>query len=174
MAVEQYRKDRTVITRDLVTVYKRGERFTYGTMPRVNAEHAIALRDRPGVTWDLQPTPSCRCCGEPAWQNLRCTKHQDRNPCAVEGCQRTTKAGGAVGYREDQWLCSEHWRRYVPPGSRSRKAYNAHFRRGRRQGWPRHRIDAFHRFWDLLIAQVRRASTEGALDETEINRMFGW
>jgi hypothetical protein len=35
-------------------------------------------------------------------------------------------------------------------------------------------VRRFNRFWDGLVARARRESTEGRLDMTEINAMFGW
>lgn len=140
----------------------------------------IAMIDRHP---EVVPMAHCPCCGRTRretrlqrWSarsmtDLRCERHAGRNPCAVDGCQRTT-AGDAPA--SDQWLCSEHWRRYVPPGSRARRAYRRHFRRAKRYGWTPDSISAFHRFWDMLIRQVRRRSAEGHLDVEEINRVMGW
>lgn len=121
----------------------------------------------------LTPAPTCPCCGEPRTRRGRCEKHQDRNPCAIEGCRRTAKAEGR-DLGNDQVVCSTHWRRYVPAGSRARLAYNAHFRRARKLGWDQPRIDAFHRFWDVLIVRIRRLSTEGRIDPAAIDALFGW
>lgn len=121
----------------------------------------------------------CECCGAPAslWiarSNGRCWTHQGRNPCAVEGCTRTTAAPESGRLSSDDWFCAEHWRRYVPPRSRERRLYHRHFRRAKKLGWNDDRIASFHAFWNRLVARVRARATEGHLDETEINRMFGW
>jgi hypothetical protein len=97
----------------------------------------------------------------------------------VEGCQRTSKVPPSGELADDQVICGTHWRAYVPPGSRTRRAYNAHWRRAKRLGrgkyhWTTETADAFHRFWDLLVRRVRRLSTEGRLDEAAIHRLFGW
>lgn len=115
----------------------------------------------------------CHCCGELAWSNGRCTKHQGRNPCALEGCGRTTKVPNNGGLSSDGWICSEHWRRYVPPRSRERRLYHRHFRRAKRLGWSPERRRAFRVYWFRLVARVRERAAGGFLDETEINRMFG-
>ena len=130
--------------------------------------------------------PICACCGDVAFHELtcvrpdpdptkreyRCQKHRDRNPCAIEGCRRTAPADGH--FASDQVICGEHWRRYVPKGSRARRAYLAHFRRAKRYGWTPENIEAWRRLWDLIVAKTRRQSTEGRLDEAEINKMSGW
>lgn len=129
--------------------------------------------------------PTCGVCGE--WTDAfergsiligRCEKHQGRNPCAIEGCKRTRAApqreDGGHYLRDDQWLCHDHWRRYVPPRSRMRRAYHAHFRRAKRQGWTDANRIAFWRFWDQLVRLARRRSTEGHIDKAEIDRLMGW
>lgn len=124
--------------------------------------------------------PACRCCGEAAMffirahpETFRCRKHEKRNPCIVDGCSRTVTAEG-VPLSNDQFICSEHWRRYVPPGSRARRTYNAHVRRMKKKGYTLQRHRAWIRFWDTLVLMVRRRSTEGRIDMAEIDRMFGW
>lgn len=121
----------------------------------------------------------CECCGCVAWRgheadglHPRCHQHLDRNPCAIEGCRRTAAARGRLA--NDQVICGEHWRRYVPRGSRARTAYLAHFRRAKRFGWTDESIAAFRRLWDRIVARARRQSIEGRIDEAEINKMFGW
>jgi len=134
--------------------------------------------------FEVVPGPGCACCGE-RWRTMysavdgsyRCEKHLGRNPCAIEGCKRTCAAEGRYG--SDQWLCSEHWRRFVPPHSPMRRAYHRFFREAKKHGWGRRgrgvRLDyRFRLFWTALVRRARRAATEGHLDETEINRMFGW
>jgi hypothetical protein len=130
--------------------------------------------------------PICACCGDVAFRDLtcvradadptlreyRCRKHRDRNPCAIEGCTRTRAANG--DYANDRTLCSEHWRRFVPPRSKLRRAYHAHWRRAKKLDWSPKRVRAFDRFWATLVARARRQSVEGRLDMTEINKMFGW
>lgn len=108
----------------------------------------------------------------------RCEKHAERNPCAIEGCRRSTEAprnsAGQLHLANDQWLCSEHWRRFVPPRSKRRRAYHAFFRRARRDGWTPKLERRFWRFWDTLVASARQRATEGFVDEAAINRLFGW
>lgn len=129
-------------------------------------------------TFFLTPVPSCRCCGEPAWANLRCTKHQDRNPCVVEGCKRTRKANGYLSDRAG--ICGEHWKAYVPPGSPERRLINRFYRTAKKLGfkrndrWPDNLENRYWRFWASLMARVARRSAEGHLDQAAIERMFGW
>lgn len=136
--------------------------------------------------FSLVPAPVCACCGD--WRVVRhasgflspyrCEKHRDRNPCVIEGCTKTRVApagwGGEPRLANNEVLCSEHWRRYVPPRSRRRRAYNAFFRRAKRYGWTPDLERKFWRFWNGLVKSARRQSTEGRLDPGEINRLFGW
>lgn len=121
----------------------------------------------------------CYCCGCIAWigegadqLNPRCHHHLDRNPCVIEGCTRTTARSGPL--RNDQWICSIHWRAYVPPRSALRRAYHRFFRIAKREGWTPELRRRFWRFWDGIVARVRRMSTEGTIDEKAIAEMFGW
>lgn len=129
-------------------------------------------------TFFLTPVPSCRCCGEPAWANLRCTKHQDRNPCVVEGCSRTRKANGHPS--TTALVCGEHWKRFVPPGSPERRVLNRIVKAAKRIGykrtdrWPDELERRYWRVWYAIMARVQRASTEGRLDQAAIERLFGW
>lgn len=129
--------------------------------------------------FEVVPGPGCACCGE-RWDvmhkavdgSYRCDKHRDRNPCVIEGCKRTTAANGRYG--SDQWLCSEHWRRFVPPHSPMRRAYHRFFRLAKRHGWTPALRRRFWRFWGGLVAQARRKAAGDDLDMGEINKMFGW
>lgn len=128
----------------------------------------------------------CRVCGETAafekgatveqeqerphaW---RCQKHVDRNPCVIEGCKRSTDARGNL--EVDGWMCGEHWRRYVPPRSRARRLYHAHFRRAKKHGWTADNRRSFWRYWERLVSRARAHATEGHLDVNEINKLMGW
>ena len=143
--------------------------------------------------FDIVPRPGCKCCGatnimlhidmEADFRDhpsIRCYKHKDRNPCAIEGCPRTTALKGSVR-TTDAWLCSEHWKRFCPPRSARRRAYRSFFNKAKKLGltskdrWPVELEDGYWRFWDLLIrnARAKHAAT-GALDPSEINRLFGW
>lgn len=139
---------------------------------------------RPAGSHKLERVDSCQCCGAAhvpseaasltTWGNgqTRCAKHHDRNPCAIEGCARTTSADGHLA--SDQWLCGEHWRRFVPPRSLRRRAYHAFFRQAKRHGWTPELRRQFWRFWDTLVANARAKATGGYIDEQAINRLFGW
>lgn len=127
-------------------------------------------------------TSWCRCCGRTVllgsafrdWQGnetFRCSMHIKRNPCAIEGCTRTTKSNGQ--YASDQWLCSEHWKIGCPPKSKIRRTYNRFFRIAKRYGWNDDLRRRFWRFWNALVARARRRCA-GDMDMHEINRMFGW
>lgn len=109
---------------------------------------------------------------------IRCADHHDRNACAIAGCKRTHPApeldSGGLYIADGQWLCPDHWRRYVPPRSRMRRAYHAHFRRAKRQGWTEANKRAFWRFWDQLVRLARMRSTEGHIDKAAIDRLMGW
>lgn len=125
-------------------------------------------------TFFLTPVPSCLCCGEAAWPNRRCTKHQGRTPCVVEGCKRTTAR------HTTYFVCGQHWKAYVPPGSPERRVLNRLTRLAKRLGytkterWPDHLERRWWRAWTAIALRVQRRSTEGHLDQAEIERLFGW
>jgi hypothetical protein len=133
----------------------------------------------------IESVAHCGCCGASTiregggsictWGNgeTRCARHHDRNPCAIEGCARTTLAPNGH-LRSDQWLCSEHWRRFVPARSMRRRAYHAFWRKAKRYGWNDKLVRQFNRFWDQLIATARAKAGGGSINKAEIDRLFGW
>lgn len=165
-----------MINRDLVAILSTESPITIAVVDRAKGEEMV-----PGGaqgTYYLQSVPSCRVCGEPAWPNLRCTKHQDRNPCAAEGCRRTRKA--VNGQLHDDWsLCGEHWRAFVPPGSPTRRAFNRLARLAKKLGykrtdrWPEELEERWWSLWRGVMRRVRRGA-EGHIDEQAIRRLFGW
>lgn len=108
------------------------------------------------------------------WPNgqVRCDKHHDRNPCAVEGCKRTTSADGHFAL--DGWLCGTHWKMACPPHSAPRRVYHRFFRIAKRRGWDRALEARFWRVWGRLVAIARTRAAGGHIDEAEIKRLFGW
>lgn len=98
-----------------------------------------------------------------------CSEHLNRIRCAIDDCRHTHR--GVLG---EEWICAEHWRRYCPPRSRRRRAYLAFFRRAKRHGWCEKSAAQYWRFWDTLVAVIRAEHTRGAVDMTEVNRLFGW
>jgi hypothetical protein len=99
--------------------------------------------------------------------------HTKRNPCAIEGCTRTTAApGGALA--DDQWLCATHWRAHVPPRSAARRAYHRFFRQAKRHGWDDALLLRFDRFWAAMVTRARRGADEGRIDVAAIDKLFGW
>lgn len=163
--------------RDLVMLRRKGSPFNHAPVPRASGEASLARLAQNGADmgrWELIAVPSCRCCGEPAWTNLRCTKHQDRTPCVVEGCKRTTKRHTTF------YVCGEHWKAYVPPGSPERRVLNRLTRTAKKLGykktdrWPDDLEARWWRAWAAIARRVQRRSTEGVMDEAEIRRMFGW
>lgn len=165
-----------ITDRGYVGVEHNGLSITSHPTTRERAEAMIAERQVRGLVgrYAIIKIPSCRCCGEPAWPNLRCSKHQDRNPCAVEGCKKTARALPNFGLSDHSEICADHWRRFVPARSKLRRAYHRHFARAKRYGWTPESAAAFRRFWGLLVGRVRRQATEGTIDEAEIARLFGW
>ena len=146
----------------------------------------------PADVYGLRQAPSCDCCGaindiqrrdvriikeNRLGRIVRCAKHLDRNPCAVDGCSRTTAAHH--GYLDNRlWLCGEHWKIACPPRSAARRVYHRIFRLhvkrdGKDAPWS---PDLDHRFWRIWGAIIRRArsATAGDIDMDEINKMFGW
>jgi hypothetical protein len=170
-----------ITSTDFVAIHFKGSPTQGAAIERARGEAWIERCPYP-ERWELVPVVTCSCCGIPAWDNGRCTKHQGRNPCAVEGCTRTraVPAGGALA--NDQTICGEHWKRYVPPRSRTRRAYHLFFRQAKQHGWgykgkrgKSARLDwRFDRFWGKLIRMVRRRADGGHLDEAAINRLMGW
>lgn len=162
--------------RDLVALTRDRSPYTGSPISRERGEAWLAEYNRDG-SWSLVPIPSCRVCGQPAWPNLRCTKHQDRNPCAAEGCQRTRAAHGDL--RDDASLCGEHWRAFVPPGSSTRRAFNRLARLAKKLGykrsdrWPDELEARWWRLWAGVMRRVRR-SADGHIDKAAIDRLFGW
>lgn len=131
-------------------------------------------------TYVLLREPCCHCCGYSGnlrnltvWANgqARCNRHYGRNPCAIEGCKRTTARTGK--YSCDAWLCSAHWRIGCPPRSKMRRAYHRYFLRAKKYGWTPDAEASFYRFWNRLVARARRRCA-GDIDMTEIKKMFGW
>lgn len=120
----------------------------------------------------------CDCCGETArtWIDRklgRCFRHQGRNPCAIEGCKRTTKAPDDR-YSTEDWICGTHWRQFVPPGSQMRRVYHRLWRLKKKRGeWTPDLTARFWRVWRRIVATARAAS-RGDVDMTEVNKLFGW
>lgn len=174
---------------------------SYGTLEQCEAwrgRYPTIGLDQDGYA--ITRKPACGCCGR-HWLRAgdtadsittyangatRCSDHHGRNPCAIEGCKRTRAAptydNGEPFHADDQTLCAEHWKRYVPPRSRARRAYHRYFAQAKRHGWDwkgkdgkSARLDwRFHRFWDALVKVARRRSQEGHVDMAEINRLMGW
>lgn len=176
-----------MITRDYWRLSNPGNFAYYGPLAEMThcRHHTCKLMKRAPEDYTLSLVPCCACCGallfekgeEGATGPYRCDKHAERNPCMIEGCTRTRAAPiheGSPYLRDDQTVCAEHWRRFVPPGSRARRAYHAHFRRAKRKGWTMANSRAFDRFWDTLVLMVRRRAVAGHIDEAEINRIMGW
>lgn len=153
---------------------------SYGTLASCREWRDRDPLRRPPESYSIERVPCCGCCGSEAVvarqaRQHRCAKHRDRNPCAIEGCTRTRAVPADRQLGDDQWLCADHWRRFVPPRSRMRRAYHAFFRRAKRQGdWDDKLARRFWRFWNALVRTARRRATAGHLDETEINKLFGW
>ena len=106
-------------------------------------------------------------------ERSRCERHLTRNPCAIEGCTRSRERNGDAPSL-DKWLCSEHWRRFVPARSLRRRTYHAFFRRAKRHGWDDDLKERFWRFWALLIATARRKAGGGPPDRmsSELERFL--
>ncbi|APZ81835.1 hypothetical protein vBEliSR6L_70 [Erythrobacter phage vB_EliS_R6L] len=161
-----------ITDRELFVIEREGSPFTRPPMSREAATAFMARQTQPG--WSMRRIPTCRCCGEPAWKNWLCTKHQGRTPCVVEGCRRTTKRWTTY------FICGEHWKAYVPPGSPERRVLNRLARTAKKLGyskterWPDDLEARWWRAWAAIARRVQRRSTEGLMDEAEIRRMFGW
>lgn len=134
--------------------------------------------------YEVVPIRTCQVCGEDAriWidDQSRCRKHQDRNPCCIEGCKRTRAAKRWL--TTDTFMCSEHYRAFVPPGSPERRILNRFFRRAKKLGWDDEGEvksnrpvsgAAYWRVWNRIVSRAR-ARVRGEVDEREINRIMGW
>lgn len=160
---------------------------SYGTRAMVEEWRDRNPLRRPAETYLIEKVPCCDCCGDDSHivvqrggfvavhesGAVRCDRHYGRNPCAIEGCKRTTAAPSSGELRNDQWFCGEHWRRYVPPRSLRRRLYHRFFRLAKRDGWGDDLRRRFWRFWDRLVADARRRATEGDLNMDEIERIIG-
>lgn len=138
-------------------------------------------------SYTIVPSPFCACCGHHTTimrplavvqvvpsegKQFRCPKHADRNPCAIEGCERTQPARGFFG--TEQWLCGEHWRMACPPKSAQRRVYNRLFALEKKRGKWTPDLDArYWRIWPNILRHAR-GLTAGDIDMKEINAMFGW
>lgn len=165
-----------MITRDLVTPHRPDLPYNYAIYTRAAGEEFLKHREhQPG--WELLKVHACACCGEATSPpndglNPRCARHADRNPCIIEGCRKTIAAKSALS--SDVMMCGDHWRRYVPKGSRARAAYLALRRRGKNDGWSDETWRKFNQLWDTIVRRARRQSTEGRVDVAEIHKLFGW
>lgn len=165
----------------LVRLYCRGDPISHA-IERVRAERWIDEYVEGGHardTFSLLLVPQCRVCGVPAatrppGPHRRCARHAASNPCAIEGCKRSRAAPESGRLADDSWMCSEHWRRFVPPRSLRRRAYHAFWRKAKRHGWTPELIEQFNRFWDTLVSAARAKSVGGTINVIEINRLFGW
>jgi len=171
------RRPAAIITYSLVP----GPISTEAVWSQENWERRFEADGWPDVAdqWTMEPKPICACCGETyrtyllyRGETIRCKKHEDRNPCVIQGCTRTQAARGS--FTDAGFLCSEHWRRYVPPGSPGRKAYHRLHRIGKRRGWPDDLRVRYWRFWGGLVKRAIRDSQQGRLDMTAVNALFGW
>ncbi|WP_420137591.1 hypothetical protein [Sphingomonas sp.] len=137
------------------------------------------LRDQ----FETLPAPGCACCGaynkfDRTWRctdgTVRCEKHAKRNPCAIEGCKRTTAARQGW-YSNDDWLCGTHWRIACPPRSALRRAYHRLFRLKKKIGRSTPELNA--RYWRLMRGIISRARGRdcGAEDlAAEVAKAMGW
>lgn len=156
--------------KDLWTVEKIGHPFTSAPMSLDEARAKIGGRQG----YRINRVRSCLCCGAVAWPNGRCKRHQGCVPCVVDGCKRTTKR------RTTYYICGEHWKVYVPPGSPERRVLNRLKQLAKKLGyskteqWPDDLEARWWRAWDAIARRVGKRSREGKLDEHEIKKMFGW
>lgn len=160
----------------LFTIVKRKGSPFEKLMPKDKAIAFFKRRKEMGDLdkWEAWAVRGCICCGgAPAWPNGHCSKHQGRSPCVIEGCAKT-RAGDAPH------LCGEHWKLYCPAGSPERRALNRLFRLAKKLGyartvrWPDNLENRYWRLWGAICKRAKRRSTEGDIDQREIERMFGW
>ena len=168
-----------MITVELVNLHLKGSPYTGPVKTRAAAEAMIGYKvehrgEAEADKWELLPIPSCPCCGDPAWENGRCTKHQGRTACVVEGCKRTTARSTTY------FICGQHWKAYVPPKSPERRTLNRLVRLAKKAGytrterWPYKLECRWWRLWNGIARRVAARSTAGHLDQAAIEKMFGW
>lgn len=173
-----------MITADLV-YFRHGPYFSTlnadgSPMDRAVAEDAKRVHDYDRGA--IVAVAYCRCCGTPleglspgqmansaGW---RCERHKMRNPCAVEGCKRSTQ-GRPAWHGLELWLCGDHWRLAAPPRSPERRVYHRIWRLADKIGWTSDLEARYWRVWRRLVAQAR-ARAAGDIDMDEINRLMGW
>jgi hypothetical protein len=159
----------------------------YFGKPEPTAFLSVAPELWPLDQFEVVRGPACACCGEgyPAHHpagtiykvsdgTARCDKHQKRNPCAIEGCKRTTAARQGW-YSNDDWLCGEHWRIACPPRSALRRAYHRIWRIKKKLGKWTPELDA--RYWRLMRGIIARARGRGCGAEdlaAEVAKAMGW
>lgn len=158
--------------------------FNHDGSPMTREVAQAAIRDNSVVGRAILVSVAyCRVCGDdlgvlsPSLMansaGWRCDRHKMRNPCAIEGCKRSTQGrGGWHGLA--LWLCPTHWRLGVPPRSPERRVYHRLFKAAKRcGGWNDAINRRFWRVWPRLVA-IARARVAGDIDEAEIKRLFGW
>jgi hypothetical protein len=113
----------------------------------------------------------------------RCDKHVGRDPCAIDGCSRTTAAHeGPSGfeYHDQMFICSTHWRAGCPAGSPERRVLNRLFRVAKKKGGFDQNTKAIYhlrrRYWRVWATVVKRVQRRcgGDIDKREIDQLFGW
>ncbi len=149
--------------------------------------------NRGPCVYELAPVLICAVCGELGQSRggyVRCKKHWHRNPCVIEGCKRSTQTrlvkvseSGAMQrlLTNDEWICGEHWRAFVPPGCAERRIFNRVWQRARRRRkrfgddamWADGADAAYWRIWAGIIRRAR-SRARGDVDMDEINRVMGW
>lgn len=76
-------------------------------------------------------------------------------------------------------MCGTHFRRFCPPRSRRRRAYNEFFRRGKRYGWDAGFRSKFWRFWHTFVSVARRQASDptviglGSIDMAALEQAIG-
>lgn len=118
----------------------------------------------------------CRVCGVSCWPaerdtDSRCDRHQGRNPCAIEGCHRSTAANHGLAL--NIWLCGRHWRAFVPPRSKMRRHYHRLWRLADKAEWRKPYRFKFWRYWFWLVKVARDRAAGGHIDLAAIEREFG-
>lgn len=128
-----------MITTELFCPCREGDAAMYIPMSFADAERWLEVRracaERRHQTFTLIPIAACQCCGERYrvtgnGTEARCAKHVGRNPCAVEGCKRTRSAAPwheGFAYRNNVYLCGEHYRLAAPLGSHGDRSSTGFF-----------------------------------------------
>lgn len=138
---------------------------------------------RDASLYSIDSVPTCGCCGtedgvtgihvgriSEVPDAYRCGKHEDRNPCLVDGCGRTFANDG--NYRIE-FVCGKHFR--LAPVAVRRGIKNIE-RLAKKHGWKLILQKRHEQLWARAVRGIKAALAGDidVLDMAEINHVMGW